>query len=180
MFQIILFELKKTILFILLFPLLTSVYKSGTSDSEYKIQTLLIYNFTKYVKWNTPATNDFVIVVYGNSPITNYFNQLKSAKQINGKPIVVKTMNPGEKVPPCELLYIDDAYIRQAENQFQKGSLTNILVVTNTTSIPLKISCINLRNIDDSYKFEINNALTSINNLEVSSSLLNLALKVYK
>lgn len=151
-----------------------------TSDSEYKIQTLLIYNFTKYVKWTSPATNDFVIVVYGNSPIVNFFNQLKSAKQVNGTSIVVKTMNPGEKVPPCKLLYVDEAYTKQAESQFQKGALPNVLVVTNTTPIPLKLSCINLRNIDDSYKFEINNTLTSINNLEVSSSLLNLALKVYK
>ncbi len=172
--------MKKLILFVILFPLLTSVHKSATSDSEYKIQTLLIYNFTKYVKWNSPVNNDFVIVVYGNSPITNYFNQLKTAKQINGKPIIVKTINPGEKVPPCELLYIDDSYVNQAENQFQKGTLSNILVITNTTPIPLKISCINLRNIDDSYKFEINTTLTSIHNLEVSSSLLNLALKVYK
>ncbi len=171
---------KRFVAIVFLTVLLLSAAKSVNTEAEYKIQTLLIYNFTKYVKWNDPATNDFVIVVYGNSSITNYFNQLKTAKQVNGKPIVVKTMNPGDKVPPCELLYIDDSYTRQAENQFLKGTLSNILVVTNTTPIPLKISCINLRNIDDSYKFEINNTLTSINNLEVSSSLLNLALKVYK
>ena len=172
--------MKKIVSIVTLSFLLLSVAKTVTTESEYKIQTLLIYNFTKYVKWTSPATNDFVIVVYGNSPITNYFNQLKSAKQVNGKQIVVKTMNPGEKVPPCELLYVGDAFTKQAESQFQKGTLPNILVVTNTTPIPLKISCINLRNIEDSYKFEINNTMTSINNLEVSSSLLNLALKVYK
>lgn len=172
--------MKKILSVVILSFLMLSATKTVTTDSEYKIQTLLIYNFTKYVKWTTPATNDFVIVVYGNSPIANYFNQLKVAKQVNGKPIIVKTIVPGEKVPPCELLYIDDAYIKQAENQFQKGSLANVLVVTNTTPIPLKLSCINLKNMDDSYKFEINNTLTSINNLEVSSSLLNLAIKVYK
>ena len=172
--------MKKIVSIVVLSFLMLSAAKNVTTDSEYKIQTLLIYNFTKYVKWSSPATNDFIIVVYGNSPITNYFNQLKTVKQVNGKPIVIKTMAPGEKVPPCELLYIDDAFIKQAENQFQKGALQNILVVTNTTPIPLKISCINLQNIDDSYKFEINNTLTSINNLEVSSSLLHLALKVYK
>ena len=172
--------MKKIVTIVILSFLLLSVGKTVTTDSEYKIQTLLIYNFTKYVKWTTPATNDFVIVVYGNSPITNYFNQLKAAKQVNGKPIIVKTISPGEKVPPCELLYVDDQYIKQAESQFQKGALSNVLVITNTTPIPLKLSCINLRNIDDSYKFEINNTLTSINNLEVTSSLMNLAIKVYK
>ena len=172
--------MKKIVSLVIISFLLLSVTKQITSDSEYKIQTLLIYNFTKYVKWSTPTTKDFVIVVYGNSPITNYFNQLKAAKQVNGKPILVKTMNPGDKIPPCELLYVDDAFTKQAESQFQKGALSNVLVITNTTPIPLKLSCINLRNIDDSYKFEINNTLTSINNLEVSSSLMNLAIKVYK
>jgi hypothetical protein len=151
-----------------------------TSSSEYKIQTLLIYNFTKYVKWSISNSNEFVIVVFGNSPITTFFNQLKAAKQVNGKNIVVKTINPGDKLPPCDLLYIDDEHIHQAENQFNKGSLFNILVITNTSPIPMKLSCINLKLVDDNYKFEINNSNTSINNLEVSSSLLNLALKVYK
>jgi hypothetical protein len=150
------------------------------SGAEYKIQTLLIYNFTKYVKWSTSNGSDFTIAVYGNSQITNYLNQLKASKQVNGKAIVVKTMNPGDKLPSCDLLYIDDQYIHQAENQFNKGSLFNILVVTNTTPIPMKLSCINLKLVDDNYKFEINNTNTSINNLEVSSALLNLALKVYK
>ena len=150
------------------------------SNAEYKIQTLLIYNFTKYVKWSAVNSNDFVIVVYGNSPIVSFFNQLKASKQVNGKNIVVKTINPGDKLPTCDLLYIDDQYIHQAENQFNKGSLFNILVVTNTTPIPMKLSCINLKLVDENYKFEINNTNTSINNLEVSSSLLNLAVKVYK
>ncbi len=150
------------------------------SNAEYKVQTLLIYNFTKYVKWSTANSNDFVIVVYGNSPIISFFNQLKNSKQVNGKNIVVKTINPGDKLPTCDLLYIDDQYIHQAESQFNKGSLFNILVVTNTTPIPMKLSCINLKIVDENYKFEINNSNTSINNLEVSSSLLNLAVKVYK
>lgn len=151
-----------------------------TNASEYKIQTLLIYNFTKYVKWSESTGNDFVIVVYGNSPIVPFLNQLKAAKQVNGKQIVVKTMNPGDKIPPCELLYIDESYTKQAENQFSKGSLSNVLVVTNVQPIPMRLSCINLKEIDDTYKFEINNTITSINNLEISSALMNLAIKVYK
>lgn len=150
------------------------------TGAEYKIQTLLIYNFTKYVKWSTSNGNDFVIVVYGNSQIVSSLNQLKASKQVNGKNIIVKVVNPGDKLPPCDLLYIDDQFVHQAENQFNKGSLFNILVVTNTTPIPMKLSCINLKIVDDNYKFEINNSNTSINNLEVSSALLNLAVKVYK
>jgi hypothetical protein len=151
-----------------------------TNASEYKIQTLLIYNFTKYVKWPESTGNEFVIVVYGNSQILPFLNQLKAAKQVNGKQIAVKTMNPGEHIPPCELLYIEENYTKQAENQFPKGTLTNVLVVTNNTPIPIRLSCINLKEVDDTYKFEINNTITSINNLEISSALMNLAIKVYK
>lgn len=158
---------------------ITSSTRNQPNGQEYKVQTLLIYNFTKYVKWST-SSNEFVIVVYGNSPILSYFNQLKAVKQVNGKTIVVKTINPGDKLPACDLLYIDDEFIKQAESQFAKGSLHDVLVVTNTTPIPMRLSCINLKEIDDSYKFEINNTLTSINNLEISSALLNLAIKVYK
>ena len=150
------------------------------SGAEYKIQTLLIYNFTKYVKWTSSSSNDFTIAVYGNSQIVSYLNQLKISKQVNGKNINVKVVNPGDKLPKCDLLYIDDQFIHQAEDQFNKGTLFNILVVTNTTPIPMKLSCINLKIVDDNYKFEINNSNTSINNLEVSSALLNLAVKVYR
>lgn len=166
-------------LFVLGYFSITSSTHNQPNGQEYKVQTLLIYNFTKYVKWST-ASSEFVIVVYGNSPIISYFNQLKAAKQVNGKSIVVKTINPGDKLPTCDLLYIDDPYTKQAEAQFTKGSLHDVLVVTNTTPIPIRLSCINLKEIDDSYKFEINNTITSINNLEVSSALLNLAIKVYK
>ena len=167
------------LLFILGYFTITSSTHNQPSNTEYKVQTLLIYNFTKYIKWST-SSSEFVIIVYGNSPIISYFNQLKAAKQVNGKTIIVKTLNPGDKLPPCDLLYIDDEYIKQAESQFSKGSLHDVLVVTNTTPISLRLSCINLKQVDDSYKFEINNTITSINNLEVSSSLLNLAIKVYK
>ena len=159
--------------------LTTSSSNKQPNGSEYKVQTLLIYNFTKYVKWST-TSNEFVVVVYGNSPITPYLNQLKLAKQVNGKPIVVKSINPGDKLPTCDLLYIDDAYTKQAESQFSKGSLHDVLVITNTTPIPIRLSCINFKEVDDTYKFEINNTITSINNLDVSSALLNLAIKVYK
>lgn len=166
------------IFLIIAFSLGLVSHKTLNNDAEYKIQTLLIYNFTKYVKWKANTENVFVIGIYGNSPIEGFFNQLKTSKIINGKPIVVKVIPISENSPNCDLLYIDENWVKTAKSHMSVP-LKNCLIVTNSPTIPNELTCINLKQVEDSYKFEINNKNVHDNNLEISSSLLNLALKVY-
>jgi len=83
-------------------------------------------------------------------------------------------------VPDCDIFYFDTKDQKVAVSQLSKKSLQNILVVSQLSSASETYANINLKEIDDSYKFEVYKKNIEKNKMKVSSNLLKLAIKIYE
>lgn len=92
-------------------------------SEDYKTQTLFIYNFVKYIAWPDPKS-EFVIQVYGDSPILSDLKQLASLKKTpEGLPIKVIQTNELTAISNCHILYVANGKSKEMEAiaEFTKG-----------------------------------------------------------
>src|ERR1700722_17715245 len=69
---------------------------------NYEIVSMYLYNFTKYIVWpNDKANADFVVAVYGDSPLTSLLNKYISSKHVGERPIVVKVIKSLDDANGC-------------------------------------------------------------------------------
>lgn len=149
---------------------------------KYKVQALFIHTFTNYITWETNNRADFVIAAYKDSEILPYLNQLKTSKKVAGKSIEIKIIDPAgaDGIPDCDIFYFDAKHQKQANAHLAKKSLNGILVVSQVSSAPTAYANINLKEVNDSYKFEVYKGNIEKNKMKVSSNLLKLAIKIYE
>src|SRR5438094_7899033 len=70
-----------------------SLNQNEGTNEEYKLKTAFIFNFTKYVEWDSITNNDFVICVFGESPIIETLDNDAANNKIKNKKVVVKRCN---------------------------------------------------------------------------------------
>ncbi len=76
-------------------------------QSDFKLQGLFLYNFTRLVSWPDDYRHgDFVIAVFGNSPISREIEQIAVLRRAGNQPIVSQLFNNLEEISKCHILYI--------------------------------------------------------------------------
>jgi hypothetical protein len=147
-----------------------------------KLAAIYVYNFTQYIEWpkNDKAT-EFVIGVYGNTPLTDELKKAVMGKHVDQKPIVVKVLKSLDEAGDCSILFIapsEYSNLKKISDQF-KGK--HILLICDKEGLSKKGASISVYlDEDDDYKtkFELNKAYIEYNGLLISKSLLNMAAKV--
>jgi len=149
---------------------------------NYEIVSMYVYNFTKYIVWpNDKGSNDFVVAVYGESPLTSLLNKYISTKHVGQRPIVVKVIKSLDEANNCSILFIpsdQSSKIKQISEQF-KGK--PVLIISEKYGMSKKGASISIfldEDDDDKTKFEICKTLIVNNGLIISSNLLKLASQV--
>lgn len=144
-------------------------------DIDYKAQSLFIYKFTKYITW--PATftkNDFVIGVYGNSPIIKELEVMASLKKAGeGQRIIVKRMETVEDIENVHILYIASSKSRELRSILDKLGSKPTLVVAERDGLAKKGASINFLIMENNtLKFEVNHTELQNRGLFISQELL--------
>lgn len=156
--------------------ILLSITLSGQIP-DYKSQSLFIYNFSKYISWpDSTNSNDFVIGIYGNSPITEELKIMASLKKsADGGDIIVKQIDNLQRLDSLHILYIASSKSREITTINSYIADKSILTVAEREGMALKgamISFIVMEN--DILKFEVNKTLLNRENLKIAPQLLNL------
>lgn len=166
------------ILFAVLLTMSSSEVKAQQVD--YKYHSLFIYNFTRYIKWPDGAMgSEFVIGVIGRSGITEHLEKMAQSKNVNGKPIVIKTFKNADEIVDCHMLFIPDNYSNKFDEIRTKLSGKYTLVISEKPGLAQKGSDINFVVNNGKWNFEMNQASTDSRNLKVSSELSKFAAKIY-
>jgi hypothetical protein len=116
-----------------------SFYAKSQSLDDYrqtqdKIHTIYLYNFSRYFVWPTTAISNenFVIGIMGDHSITDELNNVASTKTVGGKSILVRTYQKPEEIDSdCHIVFIP------YESSFQ---LSEVLSITRDKPI-LVVSC---------------------------------------
>jgi hypothetical protein len=161
-------------------PLVFGFQTAPAGDSNAKLKTVFIYNFTRYIEW--PAdykTGDFVINMFGSStPMLTELNNMAKTKKVGTQTIAIRNTTSLDGIGKCHILYITpDVTIPLADIITKlKGKAT--LIVTEKPGLAKEGSAINFIVVDSRQKFELNQANAEKYNLKVSSSLVALAIPV--
>lgn len=159
--------------------LILSVIPFMAKSQDYRIHSVFIYNFTKYIQWpSSEQSGDFVIGVLGNSPIVASLEKLASERKIGTRSMVVKKFSSVAEITKCHMLFIPDRNSNDLEAALAKINGQSTLVMTERNGLGAKGSNINFITVDGKQKFELNKAATEKAQLKVSNELTSLAIVI--
>lgn len=155
------------------------IFSAKAQLGDYKFHTIYIYNFTKYIQWpNTYQTGDFVIGVYGSSPITSQLRAATANKTVGTQKIVVKQYNNLASVDNPHILFIPNLQSRNLDALKKKLEGKSTLFVTEKNGLAKLGSHINFILRDGKWKIEMNLAQVEAAGMRVSSQLARIAIPV--
>jgi len=163
-------------LFLLLFFLLPAL--SGISQDT-KFKALFMYNFTKYLEWPVEKqTGDFVIGIFGTSPIKEELLIIASKKQVGSQSMVIKEFNVPSEITACHILYIPE---NRSGRMDEIGSVCigkGIVLITDKPGLAKSGAGLNYVIVEGKQSFEINKANLERQGVKVNSVLLSLGIIV--
>ncbi|MFT3933647.1 MAG: YfiR family protein [Chitinophagaceae bacterium] len=158
----------------ILFLLCTQI-ANGQQEREANLKAAFIYNFTKYIDWDsTKAGDEFVIGVIGPSAVTAPLNEIARDNEVQNKKIVIHQFSKPEDITYTNILFIPQKLpfsLHAILEKTEKGTLT----VSEEEGFAKQGTAFNFIIRKDKLKFETNlNALNAAG-LKAGSQLLKLA-----
>lgn len=146
-----------------------------------KYEALFIYNFTKYIDWpRTDGHSDFIIGILGNGDIVGEMQQMSVLRSVGDRKIVVKIFEKPENIEHCHLLFITKKFSGSLHTARTKLKGMSTLYITESADMAQNGADINFIGKVNKISFEINTKYLGENNLQMSSTLKNLADKVFE
>lgn len=159
--------------------LVMTVIPFMAKSQDYRIHSVFIYNFTKYIQWPSSDQNgDFVIGVLGNSPMVASLEKLAAERKIGTRSMVVKKFASVDQITKCHMLFIPEKSSNDLDAAIAKISGQSTLIMTERNGLGMKGSGINFITVDGKQKFELNKAATDKAQLKVSNELTSLAIVI--
>lgn len=159
------------VLFLLLLPV------ARAQDAKFK--ALFMYNFTKYLEWpSEKQKGDFVIGVYGNSPIVEELMVISQKKQVGSQKIVVKRVTSPAEFSSCNILYVPESRSAKIEEIASNCKGKGTALITDKPGLAQAISGINYVMVNGRQNFEINKGHLESQGIKVNSALLSLGIAI--
>ncbi len=148
-------------------------------EKEATLKAAFIFNFTKYIDWDTTRNNDdFVIGVIGPSAVTPPLADIAKDNLANNKRIVIRQFSKPDEITWCNILFIPQKnhyLLQNILDRTGKGTLT----ISEEEGYAKQGTAFNFVIINDKLKFESNLNAINAAGLKASSQLLKLAILVY-
>ncbi len=169
--------LKRLIFLLLLFSLLKQAAFAQTGGGESNLKAVFIYNFTRYIEWDTAAgldKNNFVIGIIGSTPVSTSLTEIARSNRVGNKRILVRRYSKPEEIENCNILFIPKGIpfsLTSVLIRTGKGTLT----ISEESGFARQGTALNFIIDNDKLKFEANLKALFDAGLKASSQLLKLA-----
>ncbi len=148
-------------------------------SGEYELKAAFLYNFTRFVEWPTGTYADLqaptVLCILGQDPFGSALTRAIAGKTSNGRPLLIRRLQPKEATRGCHVLYISSSERKSIPQIFGAVKGSNALTVGETDQFAAHGGVIQLILQDKQVRFEINVDAASQEGLKISSKLLALA-----
>lgn len=152
---------------------------SQSREKEYALKAAFIYNFTLFIEWNSNNTgNEFVIGVFGSSPIYEPLMEIARTKTVHGKKIIIREYNSLDETGNCQILFISQKNSYSLSEILEKVNAKGTLIISEQDGYAALGADINFVIINNKIKFEIYSKSINKSDFTMSSQLLKLALIV--
>lgn len=153
--------------------------RADVSMPEYQVKALCLYNFAKYVEWPAgsfpDANSPISIGVAGNDAFAETLKTVVKGKAINGRPIAIQTLKPGEEGRKCHIVFVSSSENKRLEEILRPVKSSPVLTVGEGEPFGQAGGIISLVIRSDKVRFDIDLAAASQARLQISSKLLGLA-----
>jgi hypothetical protein len=146
------------------------------SPADYLIQTLYIFNFTKYVEWPTTAKK-MKIGVVDNTSAEEQLKKMANAKSSGDFEISVINSKDETELSACQIIFVPANNTQLAAKLIESFSSKPILVVTEAGDFTKKGACVSFKVVGGKLRFQLNEEVIKSKGLKVSGSLTALAEK---
>jgi hypothetical protein len=143
-----------TLLFVAIMMLLAA--SPGSPQSQEKVYSSLILNFSRGIEWPRQSTNEFVIGIYEYNPLADELRTMSAAFKVGSKKIVVKNLTNTDEAASCNVLFVPAYKSRSMAAFLEKLKNSPTLIITNTTNMAKNGSGVNFVLIDGKLQYEIN------------------------
>lgn len=143
-----------------------------------KFEALYLYNISRYVEW--PASfnaGNFVIGVVGNNPeLIENLKAISGSKTIQGKKVIIKPVSSSSQGSNCHILFFSKG--TESKLASYKSVAKNSLLISESNGGLKKGADLNFFIANEKLKFELSKGNIDAKQLNVSTSLVQLAAKV--
>ncbi|MES2138854.1 MAG: YfiR family protein [Bacteroidota bacterium] len=150
-----------------------------SDNKEYNLKAAFIYNFTRFIEWDTLSNGtEFIIGVVNTSPITLAFEDIARTKTVNNKKIIIRHFYTAEEISDCNILFISGNSKISLGEILEKTKSKNTLTISEQEGYAKQGTAINFIVVNTKLKFEANTKAIKSAGLNASSQLLKLAVIV--
>jgi hypothetical protein len=159
----------------LLFITSVNSFAEGEAN-EYNIKAMFVLNFMKYVEWPETGKEDvFKIGIAGESELYDAL-RLMTTNQNESSKIKIEKAKP-DFVENFQILIISRNESKKIEEWSKKYQGKGVLIISEECKTANN-AAINLLNVDNKIRFEINHTQARLGGVKISSKLSNLAVTV--
>lgn len=158
----------------------SSVLSDGAS-AEVRLKAAFICKFGNYVEWPTgekKVEEPFVIGALTSSVVVGELTRAAAGHAINGRPIVVRMIAPGDALDGLAIVYVGRSHSARLAELLSAIRGRPILTVTESDQAIDDGSMVNFVTVDDRVRFDIVLPAAERSSLKISGRLLALARKV--
>lgn len=167
-------RLPRTLLGVLILILLMPLAEAETF-TESEVKAVYLYNFANFVRWPEtsfhPHPEEFHFCSFeARNEVVQHLQGLTEGETINGRRLVVRTVELGEPPQQCQLLFVSDL---RTESDY--GNIPGLLLVSDRENFVTSGGIIELRTVDSRIRPLIQVDQLGRAGLSASSQLLRLS-----
>ena len=157
------------------------IMNGSAQELDYRAQSLYIYKFTKFISWPEEKTDgDFIIGVFGNSPIIEELKLMASIKKAaKDQNIVVKEITIEDDMMLYNIIYVASSKSRQIRTLSENIGNQPVLIVAEREGMAYKGATISFMITEyEILKFEVDVGQLENQQLSISDDLIKLGFKL--
>ncbi len=157
-----------------------SGHSSSKTPNEYQVKAAFIYNFTRFIKWpdgTFPERGGLIkICIVGEDPFKDSMSELenKKAKGLGFKVTRVRNFTGGDKLEPCNIIFITKSETTKLPAILRALEGQNILTISDIKRFAEVGGVIGFATKKNKIRLEVNLKAANHAKLDISSKLLKL------
>ncbi|MDP1549980.1 MAG: YfiR family protein [Nitrosomonas sp.] len=146
---------------------------------EYQVKAAFIYNFMAFTHWPDSPGKTINLCVYGEDYFGQEIDKLQN-RSINNRHIKVARIADLDQLKACQAIFFSKSVSSQLSSILNDLQNEPILTLADSQNAAAQGIAINMSLINEKIVFEINLAKVRASGLDISSKLLQLAVKVHQ
>lgn len=172
-------KMKRITTFFILTLVAVGLSGSMAPASDYRMQSVFLYNFTRLIAWpGDYQSGDFVISVYGDSPMYAEVEKMAQTKKAGKQSIIAKKVTSVNEIGKCHIIYIPSSNSGKIESvaTHLKQNGIKALIVTESRNATDKGSVINFTIVNNRQRFELSESNAKAMGLNPGGEIQRLAI----